>query len=261
MNITKCPDCGFQLGVELLESGEYNCANCKHRWQDLKFPQGTEADVCADIAKRQEHGFKKYGTTVRDNPLTLEQWLQHAYEETLDKAIYLKRAIEEIDKTPPKQDLYERLLEANKAGGGGIISALELEKPLTADDVLKVAEFFNHSLAIEKPDRRHNPCDYWGCLGEDHNPACPKNPDRVLPLTEEQRQETVNKEIEELAAKPSFYITTTHGMRGWFAVMIRVENDCFEEPQQTHPASHADRFTAQQDAQAWADDEELEYRP
>jgi hypothetical protein len=42
-------------------------------------------------------GVAKYGTTVADNPLPLRAWLQHAYEETLDEAIYLKRAIEEID--------------------------------------------------------------------------------------------------------------------------------------------------------------------
>lgn len=63
-----------------------------------EFPQGTERAVCADIARRQAFGFKKYGTTVRENPLSLREWLQHAYEETLDKAVYLKRAIEEIDK-------------------------------------------------------------------------------------------------------------------------------------------------------------------
>lgn len=59
---------------------------------------GTEADVCADIAQRQALGIKKYNSTVRDNDLSLKQWLQHAYEETLDKAIYLKRAIEQIEK-------------------------------------------------------------------------------------------------------------------------------------------------------------------
>jgi hypothetical protein len=59
---------------------------------------GTEAELCNDIAKRQQIGIKKYGTTVRDNNLSLRQWLQHAYEETLDKAVYLKRAIEQLDK-------------------------------------------------------------------------------------------------------------------------------------------------------------------
>lgn len=65
----------------------------------MNVPSGTEARVCADIAKRQARGINKYGTTVADNPLKLRDWLQHAYEETLDKAVYLKRAIEEIDAT------------------------------------------------------------------------------------------------------------------------------------------------------------------
>jgi hypothetical protein len=60
---------------------------------------GTEAAVCRDIAERQALGIQKYGCTVADNPLTLREWLQHAYLETLDKAIYLRRAIEEIDRT------------------------------------------------------------------------------------------------------------------------------------------------------------------
>jgi hypothetical protein len=58
---------------------------------------GTEAQVCADIAARQLRGIAKYGKTAADNPLPLRDWLQHAYEETLDQAVYLKRAIEQID--------------------------------------------------------------------------------------------------------------------------------------------------------------------
>ena len=59
---------------------------------------GTEALVCKDVAARQKLGTAKYGTTVCANPLELKQWLQHAYEEALDQAIYLKRAIQELDK-------------------------------------------------------------------------------------------------------------------------------------------------------------------
>lgn len=60
-------------------------------------PTGTEARVCADIAKRQAHGLAKYGTTVADNPLSIREWLNHAYEECLDQAVYLRRAMDEID--------------------------------------------------------------------------------------------------------------------------------------------------------------------
>ncbi|HOW47348.1 MAG TPA: hypothetical protein PLB26_06805 [Rubrivivax sp.] len=62
-------------------------------------PTGTEARVCADIARRQQLGVAKYGITVEANPLTLKAWLQHAYEEALDQAIYLRRAIEEMERS------------------------------------------------------------------------------------------------------------------------------------------------------------------
>ena len=60
-------------------------------------PEGTEARVCAEIAARQQMGINKYGTTVAENPLSLREWLVHAKQEALDQAIYLQRAIEEID--------------------------------------------------------------------------------------------------------------------------------------------------------------------
>ena len=59
---------------------------------------GTELRVCQLIAERQMRGIAKYGTTVSANPLTLREWLQHALEESLDHAIYLRRAIEQIDR-------------------------------------------------------------------------------------------------------------------------------------------------------------------
>ena len=55
---------------------------------------GIEAQVCADIAQRQQLGLAKYGMSVADNPAMFRAWLQHAYEECLDQAVYLKKAIE-----------------------------------------------------------------------------------------------------------------------------------------------------------------------
>ena len=57
----------------------------------------TEQEVCKNILDRQQLGIKKYGRTVAGNPLTERQWLQHAYEEALDMAIYLKRLMQEMD--------------------------------------------------------------------------------------------------------------------------------------------------------------------
>lgn len=100
-------------------------------------PTGIEAEVCKDIAERQAHGLAKYGTTVADNPLSLKQWLQHAYEETLDKAVYLKRAMAEIDvivsdktqlENNPEAPTYEYLLNYyNRTVEPGFIRKMDKE--------------------------------------------------------------------------------------------------------------------------------------
>ncbi len=61
-----------------------------------EFPTGTELEVCRDIARRQRMGLVKYRVTVAENNLPLIAWLQHAYEESLDLSIYLKRTIDMI---------------------------------------------------------------------------------------------------------------------------------------------------------------------
>ena len=58
---------------------------------------GIEALVCADIAQRQALGIKKYGHQLADNPAPQRARLQHAYEEALDLANYLRWEIERID--------------------------------------------------------------------------------------------------------------------------------------------------------------------
>lgn len=55
--------------------------------------------VIAELKVREERGLNKYGTTVDRNDLTELDWLQHAYEEALDLAIYLKKIINEKNKT------------------------------------------------------------------------------------------------------------------------------------------------------------------
>lgn len=60
--------------------------------------EGIEKKVCEDIARRQELGINKYGQSVADNPLSLVEWLNHAYEECLDQAVYLARTMDELTK-------------------------------------------------------------------------------------------------------------------------------------------------------------------
>lgn len=49
--------------------------------------------IIDDLLFREEKGKLEYGTTMDRKDLTEEQWLQHAYEEALDLAIYLKKII------------------------------------------------------------------------------------------------------------------------------------------------------------------------
>lgn len=53
--------------------------------------------VRTDLLRRSKAGIAKYGTTLDRTDLSLRDWLQHAYEETLDNANYLKRAILALD--------------------------------------------------------------------------------------------------------------------------------------------------------------------
>jgi hypothetical protein len=49
--------------------------------------------IIDDLIARQEKGRIEYGTTMDRTDLNEQQWLQHAYEEALDLAIYLKKII------------------------------------------------------------------------------------------------------------------------------------------------------------------------
>jgi len=48
-------------------------------------------EVITDLISREKMGRIKYGTTVDKANLSEKEWMQHAYEEALDFAIYLKR--------------------------------------------------------------------------------------------------------------------------------------------------------------------------
>ena len=52
-------------------------------------------EVRKDLKRRSKLGIKKYNTTLDRKDLNLKEWLNHAYEEALDMALYLKRAIKE----------------------------------------------------------------------------------------------------------------------------------------------------------------------
>lgn len=72
-------------------------------------------DVMDLMAAREAKGRIKYGTTTYDNPLSLKQWLQHALEETLDKAVYLRRAIVEIEQSGDPDAIAEAIAEERES--------------------------------------------------------------------------------------------------------------------------------------------------
>jgi hypothetical protein len=49
--------------------------------------------VMEDLNQRSKVGLNKYNTSLERTDLSTKDWLQHAYEECLDQANYLKRII------------------------------------------------------------------------------------------------------------------------------------------------------------------------
>jgi hypothetical protein len=47
--------------------------------------------IILDLKEREAMGIRKYGVSVDDAQLTDDEWLQHAYEEALDFAVYIKK--------------------------------------------------------------------------------------------------------------------------------------------------------------------------
>lgn len=50
-----------------------------------------------DLTERSNTGIEKYHNTLDRTDLSLKEWLQHAYEECLDQANYLKKSIMMIE--------------------------------------------------------------------------------------------------------------------------------------------------------------------
>jgi len=90
---------GRKLREELIEQANLIVKQIRDHQPDLLIKAtGTESLVCREIAKRQFLGLNKYGTSVQDNPLKLQEWASHARDEALDLAIYLQRIIQEIER-------------------------------------------------------------------------------------------------------------------------------------------------------------------
>jgi hypothetical protein len=70
-------------------------------------------NVMLELAERSRKGYKKYGTTLHEN--NHQNMLQHAYEEALDMAQYLKKEITELNTTQDLVKQYPNDIELGKA--------------------------------------------------------------------------------------------------------------------------------------------------
>lgn len=77
----------------------------------LKPKDDITTSVMEDLKLRSDRGYKKYGTTLHEN--NHQNMLQHAYEEALDFAQYLKKEITTLNTI---QDLVQQCPNDNELG-------------------------------------------------------------------------------------------------------------------------------------------------
>jgi len=71
----------------------------------------TSKRIFEDLVSSDIKGKQEYGVTVDREDYSKEEWLQHAYEEVLDTAKYLRRAIDTSGTKSPHKSAVDILLE------------------------------------------------------------------------------------------------------------------------------------------------------
>ena len=56
------------------------------------------SQVVNKFKERSKIGIKKYGTTLHENNLSTEEWINHAMEEQMDNILYLQKLKQELNK-------------------------------------------------------------------------------------------------------------------------------------------------------------------
>lgn len=86
----------------------------KSKLQSLIF-KATDPIVlqnCIELLERSKVGVQKYGTTLSENKLPKEEWIQHAKEEAMDFINYLERLKSEFPQDSQKKRLTQYDMEA-----------------------------------------------------------------------------------------------------------------------------------------------------
>lgn len=61
----------------------------------IKYASDILNEVVVDMILREKKGCSEYKKTMDRTDLTEREWIQHAYEEALDLALYLKKIIKQ----------------------------------------------------------------------------------------------------------------------------------------------------------------------
>lgn len=103
--------------------------------------------VTADMETRRRTGMDRYGKPVSPDDIA-EDWLQHAYEEALDLAVYLKAEL--MRRAGPKGDVAaerERCAKIMESFGDASFVAEERTADETVSKMMAMAGFVNHAIA------------------------------------------------------------------------------------------------------------------
>lgn len=92
-----------ELTEEMINEGWNRCGKLNDKLMVLKEDNVSENsdtlnEVISDMIAREKLGIKKYGTTIDRDDYDLKDWLQHALEEAMDSVLYLKKAIQQLQK-------------------------------------------------------------------------------------------------------------------------------------------------------------------
>ena len=90
------------------------CMSCEeklvHKPMTEEESKEVEESVIAKIRQRRDLGRKKYGVSMERTDLSVPQWLQHAQEEAMDLAIYLEKAIQEMNRAKSQGYITDEIL-------------------------------------------------------------------------------------------------------------------------------------------------------
>jgi len=87
--------------------------------------------IRAMLLERSQVGIAKYGTTTDRDDLSLRDWLQHALEETLDKAVYLQAAISKIE---ARDEEFDEMIKKGTEAWKDVPNATEWLEDLRGND-------------------------------------------------------------------------------------------------------------------------------